>query len=378
MSDSDPFARLAGGVDGPSTRRVACGMLQRSPIDERHRALGAKMGAFAGWDMPISYAGTVKEHLAVRERVGLFDVSHLGKVLVRGTGAREFLDSQLTNRMADLSPGRARYTLICDEEGGIVDDVIVYAVSDDELLVVPNAANRDEVNARLADGAPNGVTVEVLDWSTLAVQGPSSPAVIAELYPFAKDLKYMRVAREHDVVVSRSGYTGEVGYEVFTSAADSSRAWGRLLDLVRAAGGEPCGLAARDTLRLEMGYPLHGNDIDRQTTPAEAGLMWAVALEGRTFPGRDTVATGSPRKMMIGLQMLDKLIPRKGQTILQGSDGIGACTSGTFSPVLRVGIALGYVRPDLVTEGDEIEVDVRGKRGRARVHHPPFVDRSPK
>ena len=352
-------------------------MLKRSPLDAEHRALGAKMGAFAGWDMPISYGGTVGEHTAVRERAGLFDVSHLGKILVSGPGAAAFLDGQLTNRMADLAVGRARYTLICSEAGGIVDDLIVYGIGPDELLAVPNAANRDKVFEQLVAGAPEPA-LEIKDWTTLAVQGPRSREIVETLYPFSKDLGYMRVARDSDVIVSRSGYTGEVGYEVFTTEADAVENWRALLGAVRDAGGESVGLAARDTLRLEMGYPLHGNDIDPDTMPAEADLMWAVRLEGRDFPGAHAIASTVPRKHLIGLRMTDKLIPRHGYEVRARGRSIGTVTSGTFSPTLKIGIALAYVEPGSADLGDTVEIDVRGKTGTAEVVKPPFVERSPK
>jgi aminomethyltransferase len=320
----------------------------------------------------------VAEHTAVRERAGIFDVSHLGKLLVSGPEAGAFLDTQLTNKMANLQPGRARYTMICNEDAGIVDDLIVYAIGPEEMLVVPNAANRDAVFERLVAAAPSGLKVEILEWSTLAVQGPRSREIIEALRPASKGLGYMRVAREDDVVVSRSGYTGEVGYEVFTTDAAAPEAWDRLLAAVRDVGGEPAGLAARDTLRLEMGYPLHGNDIDQQTTPAEAGLMWAVSLEGREFPGAGAIAKRAPTKTLVGLRMTDKLIPRHGHEVRRDGSSIGTVTSGTFSPTLRIGIALAYVEPGTATEGDFVEVDVRGKTGRAQVVKPPFVSSSPK
>jgi aminomethyltransferase len=353
-------------------------MPKLSPLDAQHRALGAKMGMFAGWDMPISYTGTVAEHTAVRERAGIFDVSHLGKLLVSGPGSATFLDAQLTNKMADLQVGRARYTLICNEDAGILDDLIVYAIAPDEMLVVPNASNRDAVFERLAAAAPSGLKVAVLEWSTLAVQGPRSREIVEALYPASKGLGYMRVAREEDVIVSRSGYTGEVGYEVFTTDAAAPETWDRLLAAVRDVGGEPAGLAARDTLRLEMGYPLHGNDIDPQTTPAEAGLMWAVHLEGRHFPGARAIASRAPTKSLVGLRMTDKLIPRHGHDVRADGRSIGIVTSGTFSPTLRIGIALAYVQARTVTEGDAVEIDVRGKTGRAQVVKPPFVSSSPR
>jgi glycine cleavage system T protein (aminomethyltransferase) len=336
------------------------------------------MGAFAGWEMPISYAGTIAEHTAVRERAGLFDVSHLGKVLVSGPDAAVYLDTQLTNRMADLAVGRARYSLICNEDGGILDDLIVYTIGEEEMLVVPNAANRDLVFERLATAAPASIDVRIMEWTTFAIQGPRSRDVVESLYPSVKGEGYMRVAREGDVIISRSGYTGEIGYEIFTREQGAIETWDRLLSAVRDAGGEPAGLAARDTLRLEMGYPLHGSDIDAQTTPAEADLMWAVRLQGREFPGAQAIATRPPERMLVGLRMTDKLIPRHGYEVRREGRSIGNVTSGTFSPTLRIGIALAYVEPGSATLGDPVEVDVRGKAGRAQVVQPPFVDRSPK
>lgn len=354
-------------------------MLNTSPLDASHRALGAKTGAFAGWDMPISYpAGTIAEHNAVRSSAGLFDVSHLGKILVRGDAAAAFLDTQVSNRMANLTPGRARYTLICNDEAGIIDDLIVYALAPGEMLVVPNAGNRDEVFEVLRAAAPADVDVAIVDWTTLAVQGPEAPGIIAAMYPWAADLGYMRVARDGDIVIARSGYTGERGFEVFTTFDGASKTWEALLDGVRAVGGEPVGLAARDTLRLEMGYPLHGSDITASTTPAEAGLMWAVALEGRSFPGAQALRERAPARALVGIRMSDRVIPRAHCAVMRGDDVVGECTSGTFSPTLKLGIALAYVALGAFAVGDEVEVEVRGKRGRATVVDPPFVDRSPK
>jgi aminomethyltransferase len=353
-------------------------MLKTSPLDAEHRSLGAKMGAFAGWDMPISYPpGTIAEHTAVRSTAGLFDVTHLGKILVQGSGAADFLDSQLTNRMDNLGGGRARYTLICNEDAGIIDDLIVYGLGDGEMLVVPNASNRDAVFEVLRTAAPEGVSVEIVDWTTLAVQGPAAPDIVASLYPWAKELGYMKIARDGDVFIARSGYTGERGYEVFTTFTAAVPAWRALLEAVRGAGGEACGLASRDTLRLEMGYPLHGNDISLQRTPAEAGLMWAVALKDREFPGARVLRDTQPKQRLIGLKMTDRLIPRPHCAVLRDGVPVGECTSGTISPMLKVGIALAYVDGG-AEPGEELEVDIRGKRGSAQVVDPPFVERSPK
>lgn len=336
------------------------------------------MGVFAGWDMPISYAGTIAEHTAVRERVGIFDVSHLGKVMVRGGGAAGVLDRVLSNRMADLAPGRARYSLILNEEAGIVDDLIVYALSLEELLIVPNAANVDEVERRLRSSASGEAEVEHLDWATIAVQGPRSREVLAKVLPEVSELGYMRVERAGSVSVARSGYTGEHGYEVFAPAPEAPALWTALLAAVRVADGEPAGLAARDTLRLEMGYPLHGNDIDPKTTPREAHLDWAVATSKETFVGKEAYESRPARKELIGIRMEDRVIPRRGAVVLIGGRRVGEVTSGTFSPTLRIGIALAYVEPGSLPVGDRVEVEVRGKVGAGRVTRPPFVTSSPK
>jgi aminomethyltransferase len=350
-----------------------------SPLDAAHRALGAHMGVFAGWDMPISYGGTIAEHTAVRQRVGIFDVSHLGKLMVRGSDAAMILDRALSNRMADLAPGRARYSLILNDDAGIVDDLIVYALGDGELLVVPNAANVDEVERRIRDQGSRDADVEHLDWATIAVQGPRSREVLAKVLPDVPDIGYMRVARVGPTIsVARSGYTGEHGYEVFAPASGAPALWDALMAALREAGGEPAGLAARDTLRLEMGYPLHGMDIDESTTPREARLDWAVAPSKESFVGKEAFESRPPRKELIGIRMEDKVIPRHGASILLGGRRLGEVTSGTFSPTLRIGIALAYVEPGSVAVGETVEVEVRGKRGSGRVTRPPFVPSSPK
>lgn len=350
--------------------------MRTSPLDAAHRDLGAKMGAFGGWDMPISYTGTLKEHEAVRTTVGLFDVSHLGKILVSGTGARGFLDSTVTNRMADLPTGRSRYTLLCDEQGGIIDDLICYALDDDRVLTVPNAGNRDAVEAVFAALAPPSVVLDTLDWTTIAIQGPASKRIVEARWPATKGMPYTGVVSDGTVVIARTGYTGEWGYEIFTPASAGLAMWDALLAEVRAAGGEPCGLAARDTLRLEMGYPLHGNDISLETTPLEAGLGWAVKADGRSFPGADAISAAPPTRLLRGLRAIDRLIPRAGCEVYADGTRIGTCTSGTMSPTEKVGIALAYL--DAAFGGEEVEVEVRGKRGRFSVVRPPFVDRSPK
>jgi aminomethyltransferase len=359
--------------------------LRRTPLEAEHRALGAKLGAFGGWLLPIEYEGTLAEHAAVREAVGVFDVSHLGKVEVGGPGALEALQAALTNDVSRVALGAAQYGMALNDEGGIVDDLIVYRVADDRYLVVPNAANVERVHAQVARHAAPGCVVEVRDdLALIAPQGPRSPGLVAALFPEAGDLGYMRCAAAawegEAVTVARSGYTGERGYELFVPVGVAADVWRRLLADGEVLGIRPCGLAARDTLRLEMGYPLHGNDIDETRTPLEAGLSWAVAMDKGVFPGRAALerrAADGVHRRLAGLRMLDRLIPRSHYGVYSGDEHVGETTSGTFSPTLRVGIALAYLEGDR-SPGDELTVDVRGRRGRAEVVRPPFVDRSPR
>jgi glycine cleavage system T protein (aminomethyltransferase) len=361
--------------------------LNRTPLEEEHTALGAKMGEFAGWAMPIEYRGVLAEHRAVREAVGAFDLTHLGKIDVEGPGAAKWLQRVLTNDVAAVPPGGAQYNLALNEQGGIVDDLIVYRLSDDRHLVVPNASNTASVLEILSAERESDVAVTHRpDLVTMAVQGPTSPEVVAPLFPEAADLSYMTTAevsyRDVVVVVARTGYTGERGFELFVPEALARPLWRDLMRHGERVGMLPCGLGARDTLRLEMGYPLHGNDISPERTPLEAGLSWAVAFDKGTFPGRKALLRqrerGVPARLR-ALRMSDRLIPRAHYPVLADGERIGETTSGTFSPTLKQGIALAYLSPaDRWEAGVQVEIDVRGRRGTAEVVRPPFVDRSPK
>lgn len=359
--------------------------LQRTPLEEQHRRLGARLVPFAGWLMPLEYRGTLAEHRAVREAAGLFDLTHLGKVEVSGEGALDRLQRVVTNDLSRVGRGEAQYNLVLTEDGGIVDDLIVYRPSEHRYLVVPNAANTDRVVDILRAGAPEGVTVAPRpELSTIAVQGPSSPGLLGSIFPDAPELEYMACAetsyRDGPVLLARSGYTGEPGYEVFVPAGIAPSLWREILDAGRTLGLEPCGLGARDTLRLEMGYPLHGNDISVERNPVAAGLTWAVALDKGEFRGREAVRRmkeeGAPARLR-GLRMTGRLIPRPHYAVYERGRRVGETTSGTFSPTLRVGIAMAYLDPD-VEPGASVEVDVRGRRGEAEVVKPPFVKASPK
>lgn len=363
---------------------LAAMALQRSPLHDRHEALGAKFAEFGGWEMPLEYpTGVVKEHTGVREGVGLFDVSHLGTVVVRGDGAYELVQACLSNDLTKISTGRAQYTLCLDDAtGGIVDDLIVYLLDDDHLLLIPNAANSAEVVARLRAQAPAGVEIvdHHADYAILAVQGPSSDEVLTAVgLPVGHD--YMSFVEHaygetHRVVVCRTGYTGERGYELVVHADDALRLWDDLTAAGAAHGIVPAGLGARDTLRTEMGYPLHGQDISLATTPVQARLGWAVGWKKAAFWGKAVVeaekASGASR-LLRGLVAQGRGIPRPHMRVLLTGDlPVGEVTSGTFSPTLRKGVAMALVDAQ-VEEGAEVIVDVRGRAEVFTVTRPPFV-----
>ena len=362
-----------------------------SPLHDRHVAAGAKLADFGGWSMPIEYAGggVLAEHEAVRTRVGLFDVSHLGTATVRGPGAAAFVDSCLTNDLSRIGPGQAQYTMCClpdgdPRAGGVVDDLIVYLHGPDDVLLVPNAANAAEVVARLADAAPAGVTVtdRHTEVAVLAVQGPRSPQLLAFL-GLPGELPYMSFVTglgggSAEVTVCRTGYTGEHGYELLVAAERAGELWDVLVDNGRDEGLRLCGLGARDTLRTEMGYPLHGHELSTEITPVQARAGWAVGWRKPAFWGRQALLAekeAGPARLLWGLRATGRGIPRPGMAVLD-ADGarIGEVTSGTFSPSLRTGIALALLdTASGVGEGSELAVDVRGRPQTVQVVRPPFV-----
>jgi aminomethyltransferase len=360
--------------------------LLQSPLHDRHAALGAKFAEFGGWSMPLEYpSGVVKEHTAVRESVGIFDVSHLGKLLVTGPGAASFVNATLSNDLAKIRPGKAQYTLCCDAEtGGVVDDLIAYWHDDEHVLLVPNAANSAEVCRRLLAEAPEGV--KVLDhhthYAVLAVQGRSSDAVLEAIgFPTGHDyMSFTEVEFEDTgVVVCRTGYTGERGYELIALNEVAGQLWDRLLEAGEPFGMLPCGLGARDTLRTEMGYPLHGQDITIDVTPNQAGLGWAVGWKKDAFWGREPIVAekeAGPERTLRGLVAVERGIPRPGMTVSLVSD-VPLCeiTSGTFSPTLKKGIGLALV-PTFVDPDAELGVQIRTRREVFVCTKLPFVDTS--
>jgi aminomethyltransferase len=358
--------------------------LKRSPMHGRHAALGAKMADFGGWEMPIEYpgGGVVREHTAVRSAVGVFDVSHLGKATVRGPGATAYVNTCLTNDLGRIGPGKAQYTMCCNDKGGVVDDLIVYLRSDDEVFLVPNAANTEEVVRRLAAAAPAGVEVENQHerFGIIAVQGTRSDEVLGALHLPAGH-EYMSFVdggwEGTPVTVCRTGYTGERGYELVLEWDAAPALWDALLSVAAPQGGLPCGLGARDTLRTEMGYPLHGNDLSPEITPVMAGAGWAVGWEKPQFWGKAALTAERAAKssrLMRGLLVTGRGIPRPHCSV-SDVDGtvVGEVTSGTFSPTLRQGIALALLDRS-VALGDEVVVDVRGRDVPAKVVKPPFVE----
>jgi aminomethyltransferase len=361
--------------------------LKSTPLEAEHLALGAHMGAFAGWNMPIEYEGTLAEHRAVREAVGVFDLTHLGKIMIEGPGALALLQATMPNDLSKVPVGGAQYNMVLTEDGGIVDDLINYRIGEDRYLSVPNAANVGKVHAILLQHATPDVTVTLReDLSLIAPQGPRSFDLVGQSFPEAPALEYMHGAemsyRGRNMVVSRSGYTGEKGFELFVPSDMAVDLWRELLERGKELGIQPCGLGARDTLRLEMGYPLHGNDISEARSPLEAGLSWAVAFGKVEFLGKDALVqqkeAGVPSRLW-GLRMVDRLIPRPHYPVLADGGQVGETTSGTFSPTLKVGIAMAYLTPrEMFAAGDEVEVDIRGRKGKAELAKPPFVGSSPK
>lgn len=367
------------------------GTLKQSPLHDRHEALGAKFAEFGGWSMPLEYrTGVVKEHAAVRESVGIFDVSHLGKAMVSGPGAAEFVNATLSNDLAKIHPGKAQYTLCLDESGGIVDDLIAYWHDDEHVLLIPNAANTAEVVRRLRAAAPEGV--KVVDhhdhYAVLAVQGTRSDEVL-EKVGLPTGHEYMSFVEAGfgsgedrvGVVVCRTGYTGERGYELVVANSAAGALWDELMAAGEEWGMAACGLGSRDTLRTEMGYPLHGQDISLDTNPVEAGLSWAVGWKKDAFWGRDAVIKvkeEGPRRRLRGLVAVDRGIPRPGMSVTLTQDvPLADITSGTFSPTLKKGIGLALI-PVMVAEDAQVGVDIRGRREIFQLVTPPFVDPSVK
>jgi aminomethyltransferase len=352
--------------------------LRRTSLYDEHVAAGARLVPFAGWEMPVQYEGVAAEHAAVRERAGMFDVSHMGQIGTRGPGAGPFLQHVVSNDVDKLLPGGAQYSCLCAEDGGIVDDLFSYRLEDwsVDYLTVSNAANHEIDLARFNELAA-GFDAEVVDlapdFAMLAVQGPEARAAVAGLASAELPAR-MRTARLEvagaEALVCGTGYTGEDGVEIMVAPDAAPELWRALL----AAGVAPCGLGARDTLRLEVCFHLHGNDMGPDRNPIEAGLGWCCKEE-TGFAGSEAVAAaraaGTPERLA-AFAITGRGIPRQGNPILSGEDRVGTVTSGTFSPSLGIGIGMGYVRSDLAEPGTRIAIDVRGRRREAEIRSKPL------
>jgi aminomethyltransferase len=375
--------------------------LARTPLHDWHVAHGGRMVDFAGWSMPVQYTSIVAEHQATRNAVGVFDISHMGRLQFLGNDATRFLDTIVTRRVNDLKPNQIRYALVCNEDGGILDDVLVYAGSPDArpLSMVVNASNREKIVAWIEQqarsngtGNSGNVTVTIDDATSrtamIAVQGPIAVEFIqrmTELSPPLSDMRYYTCATcTFDgiiVVVSRTGYTGEDGIEIICDAEKAVEVWEYILEEVAIVGGMAAGLGARDTLRLEAAMPLYGHELSETINPIQAGLQFAVNLEGREFIGREALARFAADKdqpVRVGLALDGRRVPRQGCAVLHNGATVGEVTSGTFSPTLERPIAMAYVRPTAKPIGTQLEIDIRGTLYPATVVLLPFYQRAKK
>ena len=342
--------------------------LRRTPLHDRHVAAGARIVPFAGWEMPLQYEGIIPEHLAVRSHAGVFDVSHMGQLELRGPGAFGFAQAALSNDLERIGAGHAQYTLLLEDTGCPIDDLIVYRFADDHLLLVVNASRTDADHAWLAEGLPADVTMDDRSaaLAMLALQGPAALTLVElpELPPFGFTRAEVCGV---PAIVARTGYTGEPGVELICENEHAGPLWDALL----AAGATPCGLGARDTLRLEVCYPLYGNDLSLERTALEAGLGWVCALDTKDFVGAAALRSQRERgdyDRLVAFRMTDRGIPRQGMPISPS----GEVTSGTKSPSLGIGIGMGYVPPTSAMPGTQIEIDVRGKPAAAEVAKKPL------
>lgn len=350
-----------------------------------HKSLNAKMVPFAGYEMPIQYEGIIAEHERVRNQAGLFDVTHMGEFWVTGKQSLEFVEYATANSVASLSPGQVQYSTMCLENGGIVDDLLIYKFADRFMLVV-NASNLEKDFKHLSAIAKD-FDVELTDGSDsialLALQGPEAKNILSKITQANLDnLNFYHFGigdvAAMSMIISRTGYTGELGYELYHDPQDSALLWQSLMEAGEEYGLGPIGLGARDTLRLEMKYCLYGNDIDETTTPLEARLGWAVSLNGENFLGRDALLKQKEEglsRFLVAFEMLDRGLPRKGYEIYSGDEKVGAVTSGGQSPTLKKGIGLAYIDKPHQKVGNKLSIDIRGRRLAIEIIKPPFVNK---
>jgi aminomethyltransferase len=375
-------------------------MLKRTPLFSAHQKLGAKLVDFGGWEMPVQYTSITDEHLAVRRAAGIFDISHMGEVTVSGAGAEAFLNAVLTNDVRKLASGQGQYTLMCNEKGGVVDDLYVYRLSLNIYLLIINASRSEADVAWLQDRAAKfaGGEVDLTDashhYAAVAVQGPAVRKFIDACLPgpsdavhsvnAVSDLKKNQIASfhfgNHNVLVACTGYTGEDGFEIIAPESAAGELWNQILAAGASYGIKPCGLGARDTLRTEVCYPLYGHELDEQTTPIEAGVGFFVSLDKGEFPGRAVLAeqkAGGVKKKLVAFKMADKSAPpRPHYPVCVNGSTVGMVTSGTQSPSLNLGIGMAFVPPELAKPDTKIEIEIRGRRFAAVVVPKPIYRKS--
>jgi aminomethyltransferase len=392
---SDRAARRRGGPTTMMTTELA-----RTPLHEWHVQHGGRMVDFAGWSMPVQYTSIAEEHHATRNAVGVFDISHMGRLLVAGDANARFLDSVATRRISDIKPDQVRYSLLCNEEGGILDDVLIYgtSISARPMMVVVNAGNRakvvDWLHRQVQRWSGGSMSPErwvvgldnTKDSAMIAIQGPKAVDVLAPIVesgrrtpPDLRKMRYYHYSHEYfDGVISRTGYTGEDGFEIICHASHAVQIWEQIVRAAEAVGGRVAGLGARDTLRLEAAMPLYGHELSEAINPIQAGLNFAVNLPERDFIGRDALtrfAADKDQPVRIGLQLDGRRVPRQGCPVLQNGEIIGEVTSGTFSPTLEHPIAMAYVRPTASAIGTKLNIDIRGTQHEANVVPLPFYKR---
>ena len=357
----------------------------KTPLYDVHVAEGGKIVPFAGYLLPVQYpTGVIKEHMAVRQAAGLFDVSHMGEILFTGPTALNTLNHLLTNDFTDMPEGRVRYSVMCNEKGGVIDDLVVYKFGDEEYLVVVNAANRHKDYAHMAANLLPGTKAEDISDSVaqLALQGPAAPAILGRLVSGdSLPKKYYTAVRDVDIhgmkcMVSRTGYTGELGYEIYTAPENAVALWKLLRETGAQDGLIPCGLGARDTLRLEAAMPLYGHEMDETISPLEAGLDFGVKLGKAEFIGRDALlAAGAPSRVRVGLEITGRGIAREHQDVFLGDKNIGMTTSGTHCPAAGKALAMALVDASHSAPGTNLDVDIRGRRVSATIVPLPFYHR---
>ena len=376
---------LQTAADFGSMTQTITTNLKATPLLGLHKELGAKLVPFAGWNMPIQFAGVLSEHTCVRERVGLFDVSHMGEIEVKGKDAKKFLQFLLSNNVEKMFDGSILYSLMCYETGGVVDDLLAYRFSENHYFLCVNASNSDKDYdwiARHASSFNVNIKNTSSETSQLALQGPDAKNVLQSLCDISlDDLSYYNfrkgMVNNVESLISRTGYTGEDGFELYLSPEKVSEVFRSLMEQGRSYGIQPIGLGARDTLRIEMGYPLYGNEIDNNPTPLDAGLGWVIKFDKGEFLGRGSLLKqkeqGSPRRKLVGLKLLTRGVPRAHYQVFKNGESVGEVTSGTFSPTLNTGVGLCYVSSEYSDVGNHLDVKIRDQLVATEVIQLPFV-----